>query len=44
MQMLMAVANNITTGDAGIGDLRQWKDEILALNFFDCKESKTEKH
>ncbi len=44
MQMLMAVANNITTGDAGIGDLRQWKDEILALNFFDRKESKTEKH
>jgi hypothetical protein len=44
MQMLMAVANNITSGDAGIGDLRQIKDEIFALNFLERKSNRTEKN
>lgn len=38
MQMLMGVANNLKNGDNGIGDLRQIKDEIFALNFLDKKE------
>jgi hypothetical protein len=38
MQMLMGVAMNLKNGDGGLGDLRQIKDEILALNFLDEKK------
>ena len=43
MQRLMAVAHNITTSDNGIGDLRQVKDEIFALNFIDEKKRQQKK-
>ena len=43
IQMLMAVAHNVTTGDSGIGDLRQIKDEIFALNFLDKKNENRKK-
>lgn len=38
IQMLMGVAMNLKNGDSGLGDLRQMKDEIFALNFLDDKK------
>lgn len=42
IQKLMGVAYNIKNTDKGFGDLRQKKDEILALNFL-YNEDKTDK-
>ncbi len=41
IQMLMRVANNLKNSDNGLGDLRQMKDEIFALNFIDEKKQQT---
>ncbi len=42
MQKLMGLAYNLKNTDNGLGDLRQKKDEILALNFL-SNENKTDK-
>jgi hypothetical protein len=39
IQKLMGVAYNLKNYEAGLGDLRQKKDEILALNFRDKKQT-----
>ncbi len=39
LQKLMGVAYNIKNNETGLGDLRQKKDEILALNFRDKKQT-----
>jgi hypothetical protein len=39
MQKLMAVANNLTDVETGIRDLRQFKNEIFALNFLERKNN-----
>lgn len=44
MQMLMSVAWNLKNGDNGMGDLRQMKDEILALNFLDERKQQSKKN
>ena len=44
MQMLMSVANNLKNGENPLGDLRQMKDEIFALNFIDEKKQQTKKN
>jgi len=44
MQMLMSVANNLKNGEKALGDLRQMKDEIFALNFIDEKKQQTKKN
>jgi hypothetical protein len=41
IQKLMGLAYTLKNPDNGIGDLRQKKDEILALNFLSTKEDKT---
>lgn len=38
IQKLMGVAMNITDGDGPLGDLRQKKDELFALNFLEDKK------
>lgn len=38
MQKLMGVAMNIADGDGPMGDLRQKKDELFALNFLEDKK------
>ena len=43
IQKLMGLAYTIKNPDNGIGDLRQKKDEILALNLLSTKEDKTNK-
>jgi hypothetical protein len=43
IQKLMGLAYTLKNPDNGIGDLRQKKDEILALNFLSTKEDKTNK-
>ena len=43
IQKLMGLAYTLKNPDNGLGDLRQKKDEILALNFLTTKEDKTNK-
>jgi hypothetical protein len=38
IQKLIGVAYNIASADAGLGNIRQRKDEVLALNFRDKKQ------
>ena len=38
IQKLIGVAYNLASADAGLGNIRQRKDEVLALNFRDKKE------
>jgi hypothetical protein len=40
MQKLMGVAMNLADGDGPLGDLRQKKDELFALNFLEDKKQK----
>lgn len=44
MQMLMSVAYNLKNGEHALGDLRQMKDEIFALNFIDEKKQQSKKN
>jgi hypothetical protein len=43
IQKLMGLAYDLKTNENGMRDLRQKKDEILALNFLNNNEDKTEK-
>ena len=43
IQKLMGIAHDLKNNENGFGDLRQKKDEILALNFLTKTEDKTEK-
>ncbi len=44
IQMLMSVAHNLKNGEHALGDLRQMKDEIFALNFIDEKKQQSKKN
>ncbi|HRJ31688.1 MAG TPA: hypothetical protein PLV21_13465 [Cyclobacteriaceae bacterium] len=44
IQMLMSVAHNLKNGEHALGDLRQKKDEIFALNFIDEKKHESKKN
>jgi hypothetical protein len=37
----MGLAYNLKNSDSGLGDLRQKKDEILALNFLEKNKDRT---
>jgi hypothetical protein len=41
-QMLAGLAYNFSTGESGLGNLRDKKNEILALNFLDNKKPGTQ--